>query len=123
MAELPSLASIAARLRFRQLQFLVALDEHGSLHRVAEQLAMTQPGATKMLHDLEAMFGTRLFERSKRGVQANELGRCAVRYARLAQADLGHLRDEIAGALSGKGGRLVVGAIAGALPDVLLPAL
>lgn len=119
----PSLQSISARLRFKQLGFLIALDEGGSLHRVAEQLAMTQPGATKMLHEIETTFGARLFERSKRGVQANELGRCVLRYARLLQSDLGHLREEFTGVLTGKGGRLRIGAIGGAFPAVVLPAL
>ncbi|MCZ4315523.1 LysR family transcriptional regulator [Comamonadaceae bacterium G21597-S1] len=119
----PSLSSISARLRFKQLVFLVALDEVGSLHQVAEQLAMTQPGATKMLHEIETTFGARLFERSKRGVQANDLGRCVLRYARLLQSDLTHLREEFTGVLTGKGGRLRVGAIGGALPAVVVPAL
>ncbi len=120
---IPSLQSISARLRFKQLSFLICLDEAGSLHRVAEQMAMTQPGATKMLHEIEATFGAQLFSRSKLGVQVNELGRCVLRYARLLQSDLGHLRDEFAGVLSGKGGRLTIGSIAGALPAVVVPAL
>lgn len=119
----PSLQSMSARLRFKQIGFLIALDEGGSLHRVAEQLAMTQPGATKMLHEIETTFGARLFERSKRGVQANELGRCVLRYARLLQSDLGHLREEFMGVLTGKGGRLRIGAIGGAFPAVVIPAL
>lgn len=123
MKDLPSLSSLAARLRFRQLQFLVALDEDGSLHKVAERLAMTQPGATKMLRELETTFGATLFERSRRGVLPNELGRCVVRYARLAQADLGQLRLEMTGVLSGQGGHLAVGAIGGAITGVLIDAL
>lgn len=119
----PSLQSIIQRLRFKQLSFLVALDEGGSLHRVAEQMAMTQPGATKMLHEIEATFGAQLFVRSKQGMQANELGLCLVRHARLLQADLGHLREEFTGVLNGKGARLRMGAIAGALPAVVVPAM
>lgn len=119
----PSLQSISSRLRFKQLVFLIALDEEGSLHQAAEKLAMTQPGATKMLHEIEATFDARLFERSKRGVQANELGRCVLRYARLLQSDLTHLREEFTGVLTGKGGRLRIGAIGGALPAVVVPAL
>jgi DNA-binding transcriptional LysR family regulator len=76
-----------------------------------------------MLHEIETTFGARLFERSKRGVQANDLGRCVVRYARLLQSDLTHLREEFTGVLTGKGGRLRVGAIGGALPAVVVPAL
>jgi DNA-binding transcriptional LysR family regulator len=119
----PSLQSIGTRLRFRQLQFLIALADVGSLHRVAQQMAMTQPGATKMLREIETTFGAQLFERSSSGVKANELGHCVVRYARLLEADLGDLRDELASATTGKGGRLRIGSIAGALPAVVVPAL
>ncbi len=121
--EPPSLQSIGARLRFKQLAFLVALEDGGSLHRVAQQMAMTQPGATKMLHEIEQTFGARLFERSHQGVLANELGRCVLRYAHLLLSDLGHMRDEITGVLTGKGGRLRIGAIGGALAGMVVPAL
>jgi DNA-binding transcriptional LysR family regulator len=120
---LPSSSSIASRLRFRQLSLLVALDDHGSLHRAAERTGMTQPGLTKALREIETTFGAELFTRSPQGVHANELGRCVVRYARLIDADLAHLREEIDGVLRGTGGRLAVGAIAGALHPVLVGAL
>jgi DNA-binding transcriptional LysR family regulator len=115
VATLPSLASIASRLRFRQLAILVALDAHGSLHRAAEHLGLTQPGLTKALREIELTFGMALFVRSSRGVLPNELGRCVIRYAHLMHADLSHLHEEIDGVLRGSGGRLAVGAIAGAL--------
>lgn len=120
---LPTLHSIGARLRFKQLRLLIAIDELGSLHRAADQMAMTQPGATKALHEIELTFGTQLFFRTPQGLQSNEIGRCAIRYARLFHSDLGHLHEEIAGVLQGEGGRLTVGAIAGALPAVLVRAL
>ena len=120
---LPSSSSIASRLRFRQLSLLVALDDHGSLHRAAERTGMTQPGLTKALREIETTFGAELFTRSPQGVHANELGRCVVRYARLIDADLAHLREEIDGVLRGTGARLAVGAIAGALHPVLVGAL
>lgn len=120
---IPSLPSIVSRLRFRQLSLLVALDEHGSLHRAAERTGLTQPGLTKALREIELTFGTSLFTRSPKGVEATELGRCVVRYARLIEADLGHLREEIDSVLRGSGGRVAVGAIAGALHGVLIGAL
>ena len=111
MHSIPSLQSISARLRFKQLDFLTALADLGSLSRVGEQMAMTQPGATKMLHEIETTFGAQLFVRSKRGMVPNDMGRCVIRYGRLIQSDLGHLREEITGVLTGKGGRIAVGAI------------
>lgn len=120
---LSSLPSITSRLRFRQLALLVALDEHGSLHRAAEHMAMSQPGLTKALHEIETTFGMQLFVRSPKGIAANDLGRCVIRYARLIDSDLAHLRDELQGVLRGSGGRLAVGAITGALHEILVGAL
>ncbi|MBP0590902.1 LysR family transcriptional regulator [Paraburkholderia sp. LEh10] len=120
---LPNVDSIVARLRLKQLRLLIALDEHGSLHRAADEMALTQPGATKALREIEATFGATLFMRSPQGIQPNELGRCVVRYARLIHMDVAHLREEMAGILQGSGGRLAVGAITGAVSGVLVDAL
>jgi DNA-binding transcriptional LysR family regulator len=121
--DLPSLHAIASRLRFRQLRLLLAIDDTGSLHRAAEQLSMTQPGASKALRELEETFGAELFGRSTHGLEANDLGRCVIRYARLIGTDLHHLREEMSGILRGQGGRLAIGTIAGALPTIVVPAL
>ena len=114
-----SLPAIVSRLRLKQLRLLIALDEHGSLHRAAERIAITQPGATKALHEIESTFGTSLFTRTSQGLEPNDLGRCVIRYARLIHSDLAHLREEMIGILQGHGGRLAVGAIMGAVPLLL----
>ncbi|KQP12486.1 LysR family transcriptional regulator [Pseudorhodoferax sp. Leaf267] len=119
----PSLPSILARLRFRHLSLLIALDEHGSLHKAAQRTGMTQPGLTRALHEIELTFGAPLFTRSARGMAATELGQCVLRHARLIAADVGQLREEIEGVLRGSGGRIAVGAIAGALHGVLVAAI
>lgn len=111
-----SLPALVSRLRLKQLRLLIALDEQGSLHKAAEQVAITQPGATKALNEIEAAFGARLFERTSQGLEPNDLGRCAIRYARLIHTDLAHLREEMIGILQGQGGRLSVGAVMGAVP-------
>lgn len=116
---LPPLTHIVSRLRIRQLRLLVALDELGSLHRAAEHIAISQPGATKALHEIESTFGTPLFVRTAKGLQANALGRCVIRYARLIHNDLAHLHEEMQGILLGHGGHLAVGTIAGSVPLLL----
>ena len=80
---LASLPALVSRLRLKQLRLLIALDEQGSLHKAAEAVAISQPGATKALNEIESAFGTRLFTRTSQGLEANDLGRCAIRYARL----------------------------------------
>ena len=116
---LPPLTYIVSRLRIRQLRLLIALDELGTLHRAAERIAISQPGATKALHEIETTFGTPLFTRSAQGLQANDLGRCVIRYARLIHSDLAHLHEEMQSILQGHGGHLAIGTVAGSVPLVL----
>ena len=113
---LPSLDSIVSRLRLKQLRLMIALDDHGSLLKAAEQVALTQPGASKALHEIEATLGAPLFVRTNRGLAPNDIGRCVIRYARLIQTDLWHLREEMIGIMQGQGGRLALGVIMGAVP-------
>ena len=116
---LPDLVTMVSRLRFKQLRLLIALDEAKSLHKAAERVAITQPGASKALHEIESTLGASLFERTSQGLEANDLGRCAIRYARLINTDLARLREEMLGILQGHGGRLSVGAIMGAVPALV----
>ncbi|WPO97931.1 LysR family transcriptional regulator [Pseudomonas sp. HR96] len=116
---IPSLASLSSRLRLRQLRLLIALDEHGSLHKAAEHVSISQPGATKALNEIESTLGVSLFERNHKGLQPNDLGRCVIRYARLIHTDLAHLREEMLGILQGEGGRLSIGSIMGGVPLLL----
>jgi DNA-binding transcriptional LysR family regulator len=112
----PPLHSIISRLHLKQLRLLVALGEHGSLLKASQQVALTQPGASKALQEVETTFGTPLFVRTNRGLEPNAVGHCAIRYARLIQTDVAHLRDEIVGILRGRGGRVAAGVIMGAVP-------
>lgn len=116
---IPALSTIVSRLRLKQLRLLIALDEQGSLHRAAEQVFISQPGATKSLHEIENTFGSELFTRNSQGLEPNDLGRCVIRYARLIHSDLAHLREEMVGILQGQGGRLSVGTIMGAVPMLM----
>jgi len=112
----PPLHSIISRLHLKQLRLLVALGEHGSLLKAAQQVALTQPGASKALQEIETTFGTPLFVRTNRGLEPNAVGHCVIRYAHLIQTDLAHLREEIVGILRGQGGRVAAGVIMGAVP-------
>lgn len=113
---LPNLSTIASRLRLKQLRLLIALDNHGSLHKAADEIAISQPGATKALREIEDILGMSLFERQPKGLVANELGQCVTRYARLIYSDLEHLHAEITAIAQGHGGHLAVGVIMGAIP-------
>lgn len=105
-----------SRLHIKQLRLLIVLDERGSLLGAAKQVALTRPGARKALQEIETTFGTSLFMRTNRGLEPSDAGRSVIRYARLIQTDLAHLREELIGIMRGEGGRVSVGTIMGAVP-------
>ena len=68
-------ATSLSHLKFRHLMLIDYLRELGTLHKAADALNISQPAATAMLNDLEALLGVSLFERSHRGVKPTETGR------------------------------------------------
>jgi DNA-binding transcriptional LysR family regulator len=112
---------LMSRLRMKQLQLLIELDDHKSLHKASSAMSMTQSAASKALAELESMLEAPLFERAKSGLIPNQFGHCVIRYARLLATDLTSLCQEVADIRSGTGGRLAIGAIMGAVPEVLVP--
>jgi DNA-binding transcriptional LysR family regulator len=111
MSRIPDASLIHSRLRLRQLRLMLALKELGSLRRAADEIGMTQPAATKMLHEAEGLLGVELFERLPRGMRATPFGETVIYYARMVFAELSGMREELAALESGNLGRVSVGAI------------
>lgn len=118
-----SIQQLLGRLRFKQFALLAALDAHRNLHRAAEEVHLAQPSATKMIHDLEQIFGFPLFERLPRGMQPTELGSEVVAFANRMVVDLDRFAQDLDEKRQGGYGQLIVGAIMGAAPDVVAHAV
>lgn len=89
---------LAARLRFKHLQLLLALQEGGSLRAAAQRMNLTQPAVSKALGEIESAFGAQLFERTARGLAPTQRGRAALRGAQLLLAQLEHVEQEVVAA-------------------------
>ena len=118
-----TLSHLVGRLRYRQLALLVALGEHRNLHRAAEAVHLAQPSATKLVHDLEQLFGVPLFERLPRGMQPTELGAEVLAFAKRSLIDLQRFAEDLDNKRKGGYGQLMIGAIMGAAPDVVARAM
>lgn len=94
IASPPSASRLAARLRFRHLQMLVALRRHGSLRAAAEGLNLTQPALSKALGEIEAVLGLALFTRNARGLTPTAAGETVIRSADWMLAELDHMQRE-----------------------------
>ncbi|MCG7328282.1 LysR substrate-binding domain-containing protein [Achromobacter sp. ACRQX] len=117
---IPDLRHISGRLRLRHLDLLHALHAQGSVHKAAARLGMTQPAASKLLLELEDMFGVPLFVRSRRGIAPTAFGQALAGKTDVLLADLAGARNEIAALAAGARGRIRVGVQPVALP-VLVP--
>ncbi|WP_187471175.1 LysR family transcriptional regulator [Luteimonas viscosa] len=102
---------------------MIAIEEHGNIHRAAESLNMSQPAASKLLKDLEDLIGVPLFERLPRGMRPTWYGESMIRHARIALASLGEAGAEIEALKAGHAGKVAIGAIAGPAMTLLPPAL
>lgn len=89
------LAARFDRLRIRHLRFLELVDAHGSLSGAASELALTQPAATKMLQEVESVFGTQLVARTTRGAALTPAGKHSLMRLRVALNALSAVMEEI----------------------------
>jgi len=93
----------------RQLQYLVALDDHRHFGRAAFAVHVSQPTLSQQLRTLEARLGTLLIDRSAQDVQLTPLGRDIARRARGILVQVRDLADLARRAGKGLGGTLRFG--------------
>lgn len=77
----------------RQLQYLVALYDHGHFGRAAESCFITQSTLSASLRELETLLGSTLVERSRRVIRFTPLGLRIVTKARLVLRSAEELTD------------------------------
>ena len=90
------------QLRIKHLALLDAIASSGSLHGAAKVMHLTQPALTSMLHEIESIFGTPLFVRTKKGLAANTVGTTLIDRARLILNELTRADNEVVQILNGK---------------------
>ncbi|MFN2167921.1 MAG: LysR family transcriptional regulator [Anaerolineae bacterium] len=98
------------KLQLRHLQQVVALAEEGNYRKAAARLGLSQPALSRGIQTLEAALGTRLFDRTSRGVQPTQIGQLVLERGRSLLAGASDLENEIRMALGLEAGALAVGA-------------
>ncbi len=111
------------RLRMRQVSLLLSIQEHRTLRAAAQAMGMTQPAATKMLHELEDALGTKIFDRTGRTLTLNAAGKTVLGFFQGMRGNLESLARELDAMQSGIHGVLSLGSIMAASPAILTDAL
>lgn len=89
----------------RQLQYLVAISETGTMSEAAARTFVSQPSLSIQIKDMEVQLGAPLVERSRKGAILTPLGEDIVIRARLILRqieDLKSLAKEVSGTLAGQ---------------------
>lgn len=79
---------IGRRLRLRDLHVVFTVAHCGSMAKAAESLRVTQSAVSQMIADVEQELGVRLFDRSRRGVEATIYGQALIRRGKAAFDEL-----------------------------------
>lgn len=105
----------------RQLQYFLAIVDHGSVHRAAQELYVAQPSLSQALRGLERDLGTQLFHRTGRRLVLTPAGEELIGPAREVLRGLELARATI-GAVHGlRGGRLVLASMPSQAVSPLAP--
>lgn len=110
---------LRAKLRLRHIELLDALGDTLNLHHAAPRLNLSQPATSKLLQEVEKIYGTPLFDRLPRGLRATAAGESVIRWARLL---LNHVGESVAEAhmvAAGASGRVRVGTQPVAIPTLV----
>ncbi|MFC8713038.1 transcriptional regulator CynR [Streptomyces sp. NPDC057197] len=75
-------------LELRHLRYLLAVAEHGSFTRAAEELRISQPTLSQQVRQLERTVGAQLLDRTGRSVRLTDAGETYALHARRALRDL-----------------------------------
>jgi DNA-binding transcriptional LysR family regulator len=110
-------------LKLQQLQYLIAIAEHGGLRSAALALKVSAAAVSKGLQELENTAGTRLFERQAQGLQLTPAGRSLLMRARLIQVEVDNAMHDLSLARARTEIRLSVGITPWVSLSLLAPAM
>jgi DNA-binding transcriptional LysR family regulator len=100
-------------MKFRQLEYFVAVAEEANFTRAAERVHISQSGVSAQVRQLERELGQTLLDRSGRTVRLTEVGAAVLPYAQAALDAVANARltvDQLAGLVRG---HVTVGMVSG----------
>jgi DNA-binding transcriptional LysR family regulator len=115
--------NLIAHLTLRHYRLLHCIADRGQLSLAAEDMAMTQPAASRMLSQIEDLIGQPIFHRHPKGMTPTLIGEVLIRRAKVLLSDLDDTAQELAAVQAGTRGTVRVGAVTGAAVSYVVPAV
>jgi DNA-binding transcriptional LysR family regulator len=111
-------------MNLRQLRYIVATADHGTMTSAAQALYVAQPALSRAVRELERELGVELFARSGRGVVLTSTGEKVVWHARIALDAVDSIEELSTARANGRGVELRIAATPTLEPELtgrLLP--
>lgn len=112
-----------SRLKLAHLRLIAAIEDTGMVSAAAQALNLSQPAASRMIGEMEALLEAQLCERLSRGVRLTPLGQALARQARSMLLQLAQAEQEFADLRAGRRGTVSLGAVTSPAFDIVAPAL
>lgn len=110
-------------LKLSHMRLIVALREHGQISAAAHALNVSQPAASRMIAEMEAILRVPLCVRLARGVELTPYGEALARRARAVLLELNEVDREISDLRTGRGGAVFLGAVTAPAIELAVPAI
>ena len=110
-------------LSLRHMRMIAALDDHGRVSAAAQVMNISQPAASRMIAEMEAVLDVKLCERLPRGITLTPYGKALARRARSILLEMREADREISELKAGKGGAVFLGAVTAPAIELAVPAI
>lgn len=118
-----SSAILRSGLKLIHLRLLVMIEDYGQVSQAADALNMTQPSASRMLGEMEAILKCPLCRRASRGVVLTQFGKALAQRGRKILLELREADREISQLKLGSGGTVHIGAVTAPAMSLVVPAI
>lgn len=112
---------IARRLKPAHLRLILRIAETGKLQAAADEVAMSQPAASRMLSEIETLAGAPFFHRHPKGMIPTAVGQTVQRHARQILQGFDKLEADIEKVKVGRAGTVRVGSVTGPAVGLVVP--
>jgi DNA-binding transcriptional LysR family regulator len=114
---------IKAGLKLSHLRLILAIADSGQVSAAAEALSISQPAASRMLHEVESLLKAPLCQRAARGMEMTRFGEAMAKRARSILLEIREASREINELKTGYGGSVNMGSITGPAIGLAVPAI
>lgn len=111
------------RLQPKHLNLIRSIAELGQLSLAAQELALTQPAASRMLGEIERYVGSSIFVRTPKGMEPTAVGSALARRAQNVLEEMREAAREVEAIQRGLTGKVRIGAVTGGAVGHVVPAI